>query len=168
MSGVKVQTKHTEIIRELRRQVTKLEAQVVGSEAALKLEQDEHQRTHANWAAAEANAQRWARVADEHRKGEEALRRQFARSAAEVLSDAELHALAAEVQAELTAVPVTTARRRLRAALRARGVVPAPPGEAVTQPEWVLSSVATGPTIAVVDSRGTDDFRAVFHGVKEP
>jgi len=140
VSGVKVQTKHTEIIRELRRQVTKLEARVVGCEASLKLEQDDHRRTQANWKEAEADAQWWAGVADGHRRGEEALRLKLARRAAEVLSDAELQALAAEVQAELTTVPVTTARRRLRAALRARGVVPEAPGEAVTQPEWVLES----------------------------
>src|SRR5688572_21214926 len=116
--------------RDLKRRITELEAKLVGTETALRLETQTHHEL-----------QRGIQALRDELKGKDDLVKnlqddkiRFLRKAAEdatqraqeMLSDAELIAVAAEVQAELTSTPVSHARQTLQKALRARRVLPPP------------------------------------------
>lgn len=123
----------------LRQRVKELEAQVVGCEQAVRVADQELKAARAELVDLRTlNASENRQIAD--------LLGRLEQKARDHLSDAELVGLAAEVQAELTVVPVSAARRRLQAALRARGVLEEP----ATTRGWQRADVALdGPTFWV-------------------
>lgn len=126
----------------LAQKVVRLEADLVGTRSALRGAQDRLRLVQEQAALLQTEVDCSARTIYQ-------LQKRLDRRGTETLSDAELCALAAEVQAELTAVPSTPARLRLQAALRARGVL--------EESNWRLAGTGDGPTF-VLNAFGTDDF----------
>lgn len=108
----------------LQRRIIELEAKLVGTESALKLAQRDFEIMQKTANDYGDRADQYLGQVEDLRKENTDLRKAAEEREASTLSDVEIAALTAEVQAQLAQVPVTDARRRLQAALQSRRVLP--------------------------------------------
>jgi hypothetical protein len=145
-------------VKALLKRITELGGRVAGLEQSYQLIQNEKNQVLADTQRMLQQKVATQELLEKARATCKTLEQKLERKRTDHLSDAELIGLAAEVQAELTTVPASPARRKLQAALEARGV---------TEPfkqQWERVYISA---TKLVDAHGTDDLHVKTMGVPE-